>query len=161
MKIIYALIFVFLLCFVVQAQSSKETLKEKNETELGFCDLIKNFEKYKDKEVTVKATYRYGFEQAELYCIGCIENKVWVEFDESFKKNSKSKYTKKIIDNAFRGRTVNVEVTGTLFSGGFGHFGVYPYKFVVKSLRMAEVVADKGLSPNALSEDEQKKLCQK
>jgi len=162
MKIIYTLIFIFLLCFVVKAQTSKQATKEKSETEISFCDLIKNSEKYKDKEVSVRATYRYSFEHAELYCLECVENKAWVEFDESFKKYSKSKYTKKIKNNGFRGRTVNVEVVGTLLSGGgFGHFGIYPYKFVVKSLKMAEIVSDIGADPNALSKEEQKKLCQK
>jgi hypothetical protein len=46
----------------------------------SFCDLIKNPQLYSGKEVTVRATYKYGFEWQYLYCLGCIDDgKVWLE----------------------------------------------------------------------------------
>lgn len=161
MKIMGVFILILMSLIVGHSQQKQDSLITQTGIEVSFCDLIENAEKYKDKEVTVKATYKYGFEHAELYCLGC-EDQAWVEFDESFKNHSKSKYLKKIKSNGDQGRTVNVEVVGTLFSGGgFGHLGFYPYLFVVKSLKNAEVVANVGLNPHALSNEEQKKICQK
>jgi hypothetical protein len=39
-----------------------------SETQVSFCDLVKNPHLYSGKEVTVRATHRVGFEWSELYC---------------------------------------------------------------------------------------------
>ena len=45
-----------------------------------FCDLVRNPDKYDGQEVSVRATYRYGFEWQELYCLDCKDKgKAWLE----------------------------------------------------------------------------------
>jgi hypothetical protein len=45
-----------------------------------FCDLVRNPDKYDGHEVSVRATYRYGFEWQELYCLDCKDKgKAWLE----------------------------------------------------------------------------------
>jgi hypothetical protein len=47
---------------------------------LRFCDLVRNPAEYNGKTVTVRATYRYGFEWEELYCLDCLDKgKAWLE----------------------------------------------------------------------------------
>lgn len=43
-----------------------------SETPVTFCDLLRNAEKYNGKEVTVRATWRYGFEWSQFYCLDCL-----------------------------------------------------------------------------------------
>jgi hypothetical protein len=128
---------------------------------LDFCDLIENADRYVSQKVQLRATYMYGFEVAELYCLGCQKEKVWVEFDDSFEKNSSSRERKKIKPNRDAGRTVNITAIGVLYAGSFGHFGVYPLKFVITALKKADVVTNVGLPPRSLSVEAQKKLCKR
>jgi hypothetical protein len=45
-----------------------------------FCDLVRNPDKYDGQEVSVRTTYRYGFEWQELYCLDCKDTgKAWLE----------------------------------------------------------------------------------
>ena len=156
---VFGMILILFISIAGRAQHSEVARKGKPEV-VSFCVLMSDSEKYRDKEVRIKATYRYGFEIAELYCLGCDKTHAWVELDEDYKEHSKSRYVRMIKSNGFQGRTVNVEVIGTLVSGsGFGHFGRLPFKFVVKSLVKAEIIADTGPEPHALSQKERKKLC--
>ena len=48
-----------------------------------FCDLLRNHAPYNGKEVTVRASYRYGFEWSYLYCLDCPDqDHVWLEFSD-------------------------------------------------------------------------------
>src|SRR5712664_1833342 len=45
-----------------------------------FCDLVRNPEKFNGKEVTIRATYHYGFEWQQLYSLDCLDKgKAWLE----------------------------------------------------------------------------------
>lgn len=58
-----------------------------------FCDLVRNPEKYNGQEVKVRATYRYGVEWSEQYCLDCLDRgKAWlvpVAVDEAAERTSK------------------------------------------------------------------------
>src|SRR5262249_11548964 len=92
---------------------------------ISYCELIRNPEKFDRKQVRMQVTYRYGFEWSELYCLDCLkEGNVWVEFASSFKSCTKSVIARRVGDNGFVGRTVNIIAVGTFYSGGnYGHMG--------------------------------------
>ena len=50
------------------------------ENQIAFCELVRNPELYNGKVVTVRATYKYGFEWSMLYCLDCLDKgKAWLE----------------------------------------------------------------------------------
>jgi hypothetical protein len=94
---------------------------------LAFCDLLKNPESYNGKEMTVRATYKYGFEWQQLYCLDCLNSgKAWIEFEGL---DERSVNVLKLAPKD--AGTVNVTVQGTFVSGDhYGHQNMYRYKFV-------------------------------
>src|SRR5258708_16468827 len=55
------------------------------EPQVTFCELVRNPELYNGKEVTVRATYKYGFEWQMLYCLDCLDKgKAWLELPIDF-----------------------------------------------------------------------------
>lgn len=161
MRNICVFILMFCLPVVGIAQENDGRMRCNHSSVVDFCDLIKDPDKYEGRTVTVRATYIYGFELSSLYCVNCIEKPVWVEFDDSFKENTNSKYRKSVGDNGSVGRTVNVEAVGILRSGGFGHMSAYDFMFMIEKINSAEIVANKGVGYSALSTHEQEKVCQR
>src|SRR3712207_4532748 len=50
---------------------------------VAYCDMLANAQDYDGKEVSVRASYRYGFEWQELFCIECRNlGKTWLDFDQ-------------------------------------------------------------------------------
>ena len=50
----------------------------------SICDVLDHADNFQNKSVRISATYRFGFENSELYCLSCLRNEhVWVEFDSS------------------------------------------------------------------------------
>ena len=49
-------------CGIIEAQQPER---------VSFCDLIKDPGKFDGRAVTLKASYRYGFEWQELFCVSC------------------------------------------------------------------------------------------
>lgn len=160
MKLSFLIILFSLASVVVSGQSENRIDMPNTKDVTEFCDLIRDASKHVGREVKVRATYRYAFEHSEIYCLGCTDDRVWVEFDSSFKKRTKYKLRERIGDNGFQGRTVNVVAIGKLITGeGYGHFGVYPFKFVISSLVEAEIVSQKGTAIEALEPTEKAKVC--
>jgi len=59
------------------------------QTQVSFCDLLRNPDTYDGKEVTVRATYRYGFERQQLYCLECIDKgRAWLELPDDLDDDS-------------------------------------------------------------------------
>ena len=125
-----------------------------SQSAVTFCDLVRNPDKYNGQDVSVRATYRYGFEWQELYCLDCKDKgKAWLEvpFD--------------LDDPAIRplrrapkgAGIVNLTLQGVFVSGNhyFGHMGMYPYKFVVHKITDVAVVS-KGMKPIADEEKAEK-----
>ena len=124
---------------------------------VAYCDLVRHPDKYNGKEVSVRATYKYGFEWEELYCLECKEKgKTWLELIPA----SLDKASEKALNRVPKGAgIVNVTVQGgfTLVSGGhFGHLNGYPYKFVASKVSNVEVVV-KGMKDRAEEEKAEKK----
>lgn len=125
-------------------------------TSISFCDLLRNPEKYDGKQVTVYATYRYGFEWQEMYCLGCRDlGKMWLEFGELTKKSQKilKRFPK---DNG----TINAIFIGEFESskGPFGDGG-YKYRFVLKDIKNAEFVTKSSAVPEQLTDNMRKNIC--
>lgn len=133
----------------------------KNVDHVDYCNLFKNSDAFNNKEILIKATYSFGLEHAELYCLACIDKKTFVEFDESFRPNAK---VKKLLEPSRRygvGRTINITAIGIFYNQGqSGHFGMYSYRFVIKRIVSAELVANSDLAPHALKKRQREKLCQ-
>jgi hypothetical protein len=98
------------------------------QTQIQFCDLLRNSEAYNGKKVVVRATYRYGYEWQQTYCLNCLEKgKAWLELPSDLDNKSL-----KSLKHAPKGAgIVNITVRGTFISGGhYGHLNGYSYKLV-------------------------------
>ncbi|QYO65811.1 hypothetical protein [Leptolyngbya sp. 7M] len=129
--------------------------KNYNKTIVEYCDLVKNPEIFDGKEVTVRATYRYGFEWSEMYCIECRKlGKTWLE-KGYLTKNAERVFKKLPKDDG----TVNAVFTGTFESskGPFGDGG-YRFRFLLKSLDNVDLVSKSGADPEQLSDKERSKV---
>jgi hypothetical protein len=106
------------------------------EAHLTFCDLVRNPTKYNGHEVTVRASYNYGFEWQELYCLDCLElGRAWLEIPENLDAASE-KALKRMPKAA---GIVNLTVRGVFYSGGHDYFH-YRYKFVATEISDVVVV---------------------
>ena len=124
---------------------------------IAYCELIRNPEKYDGKVVRTNATYRFGFEWAEFYCLDCWdgEHRTWVDYEDELCPKSK-----KIKGNDLRGRTVNVQVVGKFYGAGrmgYGHMNAYQYKFVVSCVESAKTIWNDSFVPSSLPADVAKK----
>jgi hypothetical protein len=101
-----------------------------SEPSVTLCDLLKNSEKYNGKEVTERATWRYGFEWSQFYCIDCLEHGLtWLDVPADVDDGSN-----KILKRIPAAGIVNVTVHGIFMSGGhFGHLG-YPHQLVAQKV---------------------------
>ena len=92
---------------------------------MNFCDLLRNPERFNGKEVTVRATYRYGYEWSQLYCLKCAnEGKVWLELPSALDYDNNSQ---KALRKMPKGSgIVDVTVKGVFTSGAtYGHGNMY------------------------------------
>jgi hypothetical protein len=112
-----------------------------SESHVTFCDLIRNPAKYNGKAVTIRATYRYGFEWSDLYCLDCRDQgKAWLDMPVALEDTS-ARSLKKMP----KAGIVNLTVQGVFVSGGtFGHSNGYRYK--IEPSKISDVVVlQKGL----------------
>jgi hypothetical protein len=140
------IIVIFVLTSVIHSQSP-----------LTLCDLIRNPEKYNGKEVTIRATYRYGFEWSELYCLNCLgQGKAWLAMPTALQETS-ARSLKRMPKGA---GIVNVTVQGVFISGRtFGHSNAYRYK--IEPSKISDVVVlQKGMkSPEEEKSIEKRCAC--
>src|SRR5215467_6711320 len=122
-------------CQSVSGQRHNQVSSEHADTAatVSFCELVSNPERYKGKEVTVRATYKYGFEWQVLYCLSCLDRgRVWLEIADDL-DDASEKTLKRAPEGA---GTVNLTVQGVLLSGGrYGHLNGYQYQFVAHRVR--------------------------
>lgn len=146
MKLLTAVIIILFLTCGVHSQSP-----------ITFCDLVRNPEKYTGKQVTVRATYRYGFEWSELYCLDCLDQgKVWLDMPIELEDTS-AKTLKKLPKGA---GIVNLTVQGVFVSGStFGPSNSYRYK--IEPSKISDVVVlQKGMkSPKEEKDIEKRYAC--
>jgi len=128
-----------------------------SEEPVTFCDLMQNPEKYNDKEVTVRATYRFGYEWSYLYCLGCLDQgRAGLELPPNYDGLDKAsqRALKRLPKSA---GIANITVRGVFEGPGtFGHQGGYRYKFAVKEVGNT-VLLIKGMRTS----DEEKNVEQK
>lgn len=120
------------------------------------CDLIRNPDIYDGRLVTFRATYRYGFEWQEIYCLGCRTlGKTWLEISQISKTSAK--ILKKLpADDG----TVNASFTGTFHSsaGPFGDGG-YRFRLMLRELSRVELLTESGADPSSLPNNVREKIC--
>ena len=128
-----------------------------SETQVNFCDLVKNPQLYNGKEVTVRATYKYGFEWQFLYCLSCLDGgKAWLEIADDLDDASV-----KALKRAPKGAgTINLTVQGVFLSGRtYGHLNGYRYQLVAKRVSNIAVLIKGMKSPDEEKKAEQQWAC--
>lgn len=127
------------------------------QTQVRFCDLLRSPETYNGKQVTIRATYRYGFEWQQLYCLDCLEQgKAWLELPSDLDDGSLQalKHAPKYAG------IVNITVRGMFRSGGsFGHLNGYRYELVAEKVTNVTVVLKGMKGPLEERKAEQKWAC--
>jgi hypothetical protein len=120
----------------------------------ALCELLRNPEKYNGKEVTVRATWKYGFEWSQFYCLDCLDKgKAWLEIPYDI-DDSSSKALRAIPKGA---GIVNVTVRGVFMSGGhFGHLNGYLYQIVAQRVSSVAIVL-KGMKDSAKEKEAERR----
>jgi hypothetical protein len=128
-----------------------------------LCEVLGDSEFYNGKQVTVRATFRLGRKQSQLYCMACIDGgRVWMrellpargEVAPGLKKLNDL-----ILENE-KGITVNGIFTGTFRGAGqYGRLGAFTYQIDVQEVSEIEFVSATGIDPEDLSKEMMKKVC--
>ena len=131
-----AICFLFVFGFLgLRSNVFGQNSKLQQPVSVTFCDLIAG--RQEGQLVRTTAIYRYGFEWSELYCPGC-EGKDWLDESQDLKL---SRALRKKLKDTKAGRTVKVTVVGRMQTdGGYGHMGVYRFRFVVERFEQADVL---------------------
>src|SRR5882762_3278488 len=121
---------------------------------ITFCDLVRNPEKFNGKEVTIRATYHYGFEWSQLYCLDCLDKgRAWLEIPNDIDEGSEKALKRTPKDAGI----VNLTVSGTFMSGSiYGHLNGYKYKVVAKKISNVAVIV-KGMKTLAEEKEAEKR----
>jgi hypothetical protein len=128
-----------------------------SQSPVTFCDLIRNPAKYNGKHVTIRATYRYGFEWSEMYCLDCLDQgKAWLDMPVTL-EDASGRSLKKMPKNA---GIVNLTVQGVFVSGGtFGHSNAYRYKIEPSKISDVVVLQKGARSPEKEKSVEKRWAC--
>ncbi len=140
------------LCYGVLAQETGS-----NPITVEYCALVENPEKYDGIEVTVRATYRYGFEWQEIFCVDCRDKgKTWLEIDDDLAPESIKILKRLPKDDG----TVNALFTG-IFQSSKGPYGAngYRFGFILKRITQVVFVSKNGGDPDQLPADARRKVC--
>jgi hypothetical protein len=127
-----------------------------SEDSILFCDLLRNPGKYDGKEVIVRATWRYGFEWSQFYCIDCSTKEMtWLKISSDLDDESS-----RVLKHIPKAGVVNITVEGVFQSHGhFGHLNGYPNQFIARKVRKAAVVSKGMRSPADEQSAEKKWAC--
>jgi hypothetical protein len=125
----------------------------KPQSPVTFCDLVRNPEKYNGEEITVRATYRYGVEWSQLYCLDCADKgKAWLQIPVDL-DDASQRSLRKLPKGA---GIVNLTVQGVFSSGGsFGHENGHRFQIVANRISDVAVI-QKGAKPPAVEEKHEK-----
>jgi hypothetical protein len=131
--------------------------QETSPPKVSFCELVSNPDRYNLKVVTVRATYKYGYEWSELYCLACLEKGLaWLEIPITA-NDSDVKALKHMPKGA---GTVNITVQGTFFKCGHcGHENGYRFKFVATKATDVAVIINGMKSPEVEQKAEKQWAC--
>lgn len=124
---------------------------------LDICGLIDRPQAFDGKRVTVRASYRYGFEWQEIYCLQCRHlAKVWLAIPPELPKTVQRNLSRLPRNQG----TVNATFTG-VFHGTRSAFGDggYQYQLDLEHIEHVKVVSTSGAVPDALPDRQRTKLC--
>jgi len=127
------------------------------QSSVAFCDLLRNPAQYDGKEVRVRATYRYGFEWSQLYCIDCIDKgKAWLKFSDNLDEASQ-RSLRKLPKGA---GIANLTVQGVFSSvGTFGHSNGYRYQILASKISDVSVIQKGMQAPEMEQKAENRWAC--
>jgi hypothetical protein len=130
--------------FVVVLALAMSSPSSYSQESISFCDLLRNPEKYDGKEVIVRATWRYGFEWSQFYCLDCsLKQPTWLEISSDLDEKSSQ-----VLRRRPKAGIVNITVQGIFQSGGhFGHLNGYQNRFVAQRVSDVAVVSKGMKSP--------------
>lgn len=123
---------------------------------LSYCDLVQNPDRYSGQRVSFTATYRYGYEWQELYCLTCRDaGKTWLEFPQDPPKEMKK---------AFKGTpkgqgTLNANFKGVFQTNGSYGDGSYKYQLALEHIADVQVISRSGGVPGVLPEPARRRVC--
>jgi hypothetical protein len=153
-----------LLISSVNARFQDNKRKPSPPARVELCEVLRNSEFYEGKQITVRATFRLGRKQSQLFCMACIdEGSVWMreilpsggEIAPGLKKLNDL-----ILEND-KGITVNGVFTGTFRGPGvYGRLGAFTYQIDVQEVSEIEVIYSAGPDPEDLPKEIQKRACQ-
>lgn len=100
---------------------------------MTFCHLLRNADKYDGQLVRVRATFRYGYEWQQLYCLNCLDKgKAWLEVPVDLDDKSEKAFKKM----PKRAGIVNLTVGGIFhFGKSYGHLNGYRYELIAQEIR--------------------------
>lgn len=145
-------------CIWQTSMASKRVLPQQKTVPglVAFCDLVINPDKYNGKEITTRATYRYGFEWQEVFCLACEgKTKVWLEFSEDLTVKSKAALRKAPKNHGI----INAVFTGTFRTSGPYGDGGYGFQLEVKDAKNVEVVSKDIEHQNLLPSNVRRRMC--
>lgn len=123
---------------------------------VDFCALMKDPASFNGREVSTTASYRYGHEWQELFCISCLgEDKVWLEVEQAFQHRGVERALGRL--PKYNG-IINARFTGIFRGGGGFGDGGYRYQFELDRLEKVEVVSKSGVYPTLLPATERRRL---
>ena len=99
------------------------------QTEVKFCELLRNPKQYDGQLIKVRATLRFGFEWNDLLCLSCPDKGgAWLDTSlDSENFDDLDKAWKRMPKGA---GIVNLTVVGVLhFGSTYGHLNGYRYEF--------------------------------
>lgn len=113
-----------------------------------FCDLLRNPQQHNGQEVRIRATYRYGFEWSQLYCLDCRDKgKAWLEFADLDGDSERA-----VLRLPKGAGIANLTVQGVFMSGAtFGHGNGYRYQIVAHKVSDVAII-QKGTKPSEVEE---------
>ena len=108
------------------------------QTATTLCDLLRNPEKYDGQRVQVRATFRYGFEWQQLYCLDCLDKgKAWLQMPVDLDDKSEKAF-KKMPKGA---GIVNLTVVGVFhFGKSYGHLNGYRFELIAQEIQDVTVI---------------------
>ena len=128
-----------------------------------LCEVLRNSEFYDGKQIAVRATYRNGHRQSQLFCMACIDGgRVWMRepLPSGGEVSPGLKKLNDLIQENEKGLTVNGIFTGTFRGPGqYGRLGAFTYQIEVQEVSEIELVSAIGIDPEDLSKEMRKKVC--
>ncbi len=123
---------------------------------VSFCDILRSPEKFDGKQISIVASYRFGFEWQELLCISCRgKNKVWLELGDDHPRS---------LERQLRQLPKNQGIVNGVFTGIFigkpSAYGDGGYHYQLELLRLTNVtmVSRSSVVPESLNYTERERL---